>query len=256
MKPEREGETFFGAKVRCDIREFLQRKIYFFSIYEPNLTYLFINTLRAGDLVVDIGANIGYFSLLASKLVGPTGKVISIEAAPETFHLLRRNLDRNVCGNVNAINVAATLNETSVEIKRSDARNIGSNQIQIRAGSKPGNVPGRPVSAILGSDISRVSFIKIDIEGSEAPVLEDIVAHIAELPPRLTIVVEISDSSVKYIEAFRHAGFQIAGLPNNYEVGNFLVRSYLRRIGEDAFASAVPIERYSPKYRDYVFARS
>ncbi|SRR5579875_623238 len=256
LRPVREGKTFFGAKVSCNIRDFIQRRIYFFNIYEPNLTYFFINTLRTGDLVVDVGANIGYFSLLASKLVGPSGKVISIEAAPQTFDLLRWNLERNACANVEALNVAATLNETTVEIVQRDVHNIGSNEIQISAGPKPGGVAGRPVSAIMGGEISRVRLIKIDIEGSEAPVLEDIIAHIAEFPQRLTIVVEITENSAKYVEAFRQAGFQIAGLPNNYAIGYFLVRRYLRRSDEDTFSVTVPKNNYSPKYRDYVFTRS
>jgi FkbM family methyltransferase len=257
LRPLREGKTFFGAKMSCNIRDFIQRRIYFFNIWEPNLTNFFVNTIRAGDIMVDVGANIGYFSLLASNLVGPSGKVISIEAAPQTFNLLRRNLERNGCDNVEALNVAATLNETTVEIVRGDARNIGTNGIQIGAGPDPGGgVPGRPVSAIMGGDISRVRFIKIDIEGSEAPVLEDIIAHINEFSQRLTIVAEITENSAKYVEKFRQAGFQIAGLPNNYTIGYFFVRGYLRRSDEDTFAVTVPMKSYSPKYGDYVFTRS
>ncbi len=256
LRPVREGKTFFGAKISCNIRDFIQRRIYFFNLYEPNLTYFLVHTLQAGDVVVDVGANIGYFSLLASKLVGPSGKVISIEAAPETFDLLRRNHDRNACGNVEALNVAATLNETTVEIVRRDARNIGSNEIRISSSPKPDGVPGRPVSAIMGGDISRVRLIKIDIEGSEVPVLEDILAHVTEFPQCLTIVAEITENSAKYVERFRQAGFQIAGLPNNYAIGYFLVRSHLRRSDEDTFSVTVPMKNYSPNYRDYVFTRS
>jgi FkbM family methyltransferase len=257
LRPVREGQTFFGAKMSCDIRDFIQRRIYFFNIWEPNLTNFFVNTIRPGDVVVDVGANIGYFSLLASNLAGPSGKVISIEAAPQTYELLRRNLERNGCDNVNALNVAATLNETTVEIVRGHARNIGTNAIQIGAGPEPGGgVPGRPVSTLVGGEISRVGFIKIDIEGSEAPVLEDIIAHIGKFPQRLTIVAEITENSAKFVEKFRQAGFEIAALPNNYTIGYFLIRSYLRRSDEDTFVVAVPIEIYSSKYSDYVFMRS
>ena len=61
----REGETFFGAKIQCDIRDFIQRRIYFFRIYEPNLTHYITANVQPGELFVDLGANIGYFSLLA-----------------------------------------------------------------------------------------------------------------------------------------------------------------------------------------------
>jgi FkbM family methyltransferase len=255
FRPIREAQTFFGAKLTCNIRDFIQRRIYFFKIYEPNLTYLFINTIRAGDVVVDIGANIGYFSLLASQLVGSAGKVIAVEAAPETFNLLRRNIERNACRNIQLVNVAATLEETSVVIVRSQAHNSGAHEIRISSALGQSDVPGRPVSALVGNDLSRVHFIKIDIEGSEAPVLEDILKHVGELPQRLTIVAEISDDSAKYVEVFHNVGFHTAGLPNNYSIGYFLVRHYLRRSEEDAFTLTRPVNEYTRKYRDYVFIR-
>jgi FkbM family methyltransferase len=255
LHPIREAQTFFGAKLSCNIRDFIQRRIYFFKIYEPNLTYFFINTIRQGDVVVDVGANIGYFSLLASQLVGSAGKVISVEAAPETFSLLCGNIERNACRNIQAVNVAATLEETSVAIMRGAAHNSGANEIRISAGSGPGDVPGRPLSALVGNDLSRVHFIKIDIEGSEAPVLEDILKHVGEFPQRLTIAAEISEASAKFVEAFRNAGFYTAGLPNNYSIGYFLVRQYLQRSEEDTFSVTRPTKEYLPIYRDYVFIR-
>jgi FkbM family methyltransferase len=141
---------------------------------------------------------------------------------PQTFDLLCGNLKRNAPHNVKAVNVAATQNETTVEIVREDKRNTGMDRIQIGSGPKLGRVAGRPLSAILGDDISRVRFIKIDIEGSEAPVLDDIIAHIAEFPQRLTITAEISGNSAKYIEMFRQAGFQVAALPINGVCRKFL----------------------------------
>lgn len=251
LDPTRDAKTFFGATLSCNIRDFIQRRIYFFNIYEPNLSYFFINTLQEGDTIVDVGANIGYFSLLASTLVGQDGKVISIEAAPETFHLLQKNIERNACKNIHALNVAATLEETAVAIVRNVAHNSGANTIKIGTGK----VPGRPISTIIGNDISSVHFIKIDIEGSEAPVLENILQNIRNFPQRLTIVAEISENSARYVDAFRLAGFRIAGLPNNYSIGYLLIRQYLGRSDEDTFSVIRPVGSYTPRYRDYVFTR-
>jgi FkbM family methyltransferase len=255
LRPVRDGTTFFGAKMKCNVRDFIQRRIYFFQIYEPNLTYLFINALRPGDVVVDVGANIGYFSMLASKLVGPSGKVIAVEAAPETYALLRRNLDDNGCANVEALHLAATRTETTVDIARNDAANIGANAIREHGDAKPGEVRGRPLSAMLSGVMERVGFIKIDTEGSEAPILEDILAHTASFPRRLKIVAEISENSTHFIKKFREAGFQAAGLPNNYSIGYLFVRNYLRRSNESTFSVVCPVEDYSPQFRDYLFTR-
>ena len=85
VSPTEDCPAVFGSVFHCNTRQFVQRRIRFFGIFEHNLTYYTLSKLREGDLYVDVGANIGYFSLLASQCVGPTGKVIAVEADPETF---------------------------------------------------------------------------------------------------------------------------------------------------------------------------
>src|SRR5687767_6500480 len=91
--PRRVGWTRCGIALHCDLRDFIQRRIYFFKVFEHHLTALFESTIRPGDVVLDIGANIGYFTTLAAKLTGPSGRVIAIEADPHTFAALQRNVD-------------------------------------------------------------------------------------------------------------------------------------------------------------------
>ncbi len=57
-----------------------------------NTTQLFKKVINEGDVVVDLGANIGYFSLLAAQLVGARGKVYSFEPEPKNYHYLQRNI--------------------------------------------------------------------------------------------------------------------------------------------------------------------
>jgi FkbM family methyltransferase len=256
LRPIREGETFFGAKLQCNIKDFIARRIYFFRIYEHNLTYLFCKRINAGDIVVDVGANIGYFTLLASNLTGRDGKVISFEVSPDTFDLLTENIRRNNCENVSAYNVAATLEECRVTIYRIEKHNAGANQIRTCASPLEGSIRGCPISRIIGSDISRVHFIKIDIEGSEGPVLQDILLNLDKFPRRLTLVVEISGDPVEYVAALKSAGFEAVFLPNNYSIGYYLVRRYLQRIKEDDFAVLLPTSSGATERCDYVFTRS
>ena len=68
--------------------------------YEPHVTKALRNLLKPGDVFVDVGANIGYFTLLASTLVGPSGNVISFEPNPNNCELLRRSLTQNNVANV------------------------------------------------------------------------------------------------------------------------------------------------------------
>jgi predicted O-methyltransferase YrrM len=127
LSPVKDCPTVFGALVRCNARDFIQRRVRFFQIFEHNLTYYTRAQLREGDVYLDIGANIGYYSLLASRCVGDSGKVIAVEADPGTFEALQTNLQLNDCRNVAAANVAATATACRVSIHRRDLHNPGAN---------------------------------------------------------------------------------------------------------------------------------
>ena len=73
----------------------IQRGIYFCGVWEPAITSFVRQTLQAGDVFVDIGANIGYYSCLAAKLTGSTGRVHAIEASPTICTILEENLRIN-----------------------------------------------------------------------------------------------------------------------------------------------------------------
>jgi FkbM family methyltransferase len=249
-----EGETFFGAKIKCNIHDFVQRRIYFFHIYEHNLTHYIVDKLRSGDVFVDVGANIGYFSLLASKIVGDRGRVISVEADSSTFRRLGENIAANSCGNVRALNVAATESFCTVSMHRTDVRNSGANAI-VRQQDGSGDVPGRPLADIVGEDLSRIRFIKIDIEGSEGPILKEIIGLLERLPPDLIIASEVSPASEWSIAAFKEAGFGVYAMPNNYKIDYYCLRNHLRLCGEHKFINLVPIESYDRRYTDYIFER-
>ena len=106
LESRTKARTFFGGTLDVDARDIVGRFIYYFGIWEPNLTAWIQSRLKPGDCFVDVGANVGYFSLLASTLVGPSGKVISIEAIPRTFEVLTGNLDANGARNVRPIHRA------------------------------------------------------------------------------------------------------------------------------------------------------
>lgn len=255
FQPVRTAETFFGSRLRCDVRDFVQRRIAFFGIYEPNLTHFILHTVRPGDVFVDVGANIGYFSLLASTVVGPSGKVISIEAAPDIFGLLCRNLEQNDCRNVQAMNVAVMDRDCFARVVSGDRRNLGMTKIEPVLESAEGFVEGRSLLTLLRPDLARVSFIKIDIEGSEAPVLSEIFANADEFLHDLVVVAEVGDQSSWLIDTARDAGFTTYSLRNDYTIGYFLVRAFLNRRGEGDFFTIRPVDGYVSNTVDYVFHR-
>ncbi|MEJ0093433.1 MAG: FkbM family methyltransferase [Methylocella sp.] len=250
------AKTFLGFKMYCDTRDFIQRRIFYFGMFEPNLTYYMMSQLHASDHVVDIGANVGYITLLVSHIVGDSGRVVSIEASPTTFALLSRNLKLNETSNVLALNMAATGEPCEVEIVAGGSRNSGSNSIQRVTGRSATVVKGDALSNLAAVDKERLKFIKIDIEGSETPVLQDILNNLHRYPKLRNIAVEMSPASANLVPLFVAAGFRVYALPNNYSIGYLFVREYLRRSKEDGFVVKKPIDAYDASYTDYVFERA
>jgi FkbM family methyltransferase len=250
------AETFLGFKMYCDTRDFIQRRIFYFRIYEPNLTHYIMRNLQPSDHMIDVGANVGYITLLSSHIVGETGRVVSIEASPATFALLSRNLTLNNTNNVVALNMAATGEPCEVEILDGRNYNSGASSIQQASGRSAAIVKGDALSNLEAWDNERLTFIKIDIEGSETPVLQDILSNLHRYPRLKNIAVEMSPISGTLLPSFIAAGFRVYALPNNYRIGYLFVRQYLSQSKEDGFVVKLPLTSYDPRYTDYVFERN
>src|SRR5919198_458966 len=89
------ARTAYGFRVAGDQRRLMPRCIYWFGTWEPPLSEWTRRALRPGDVFVDIGANFGYFTLLAARAVAPGGSVVAVEAWPATAARLEENLARN-----------------------------------------------------------------------------------------------------------------------------------------------------------------
>ena len=90
-----------------DTTDVMGRMLATSGVWEPAATAAFRSLLSPGDVCVDVGAHVGYYTLLASKLVGPAGHVFALEPAPSTFEALSSNLASNAVTNVTALRFAA-----------------------------------------------------------------------------------------------------------------------------------------------------
>jgi FkbM family methyltransferase len=138
--------------------------------YEPHLTRAIAESLKPGDSFVDVGANIGWFSLLAAARVGPTGRVLSIEAEPSNIELLVRSSHANGFANVVAMSVAASDRAGAVLLQR-----LGGSNAAIFTSAESAAPGDRWVSAVsldqLSSLVPGLDVMKIDVEGAELLVL-------------------------------------------------------------------------------------
>jgi FkbM family methyltransferase len=222
--------TYFGARLRCNPDDLIQRMILYFGVWEPTVSRVIESNLSQGDVFVDVGANIGYDTLLAATRVGTSGRVVAIEASPSTYTLLQRNLALNpFASNVRPINVAVSDRPGKVDLYEVSDGNIGAaTTLASRGGTFSASVDTLPLESILTPDERRrLRLIKIDVEGAEPPILRSLVGRLTEYPSTMDIVVEASpsDDVQAWQEVFRllqAAGFSAWAIENEYDLGWYL----------------------------------
>jgi FkbM family methyltransferase len=227
VKKNRVATTFFGSTMDCRIDDNVDRRIYFFGFWEPNLTHFMKRIIKEGDSVVDVGANIGYYTLLMSQLAGKDGSVVAIEASPATFEKLTKNIERNSCANVISRQVAVSDHKGEIQLFYSEHGDKDTGKIstvQQLGAIVVASVPcGTLISILTGAvRLDCVSFIKIDIEGAEAPLLSEIIENKDRFAPRLVVVSEIGEANFGFVDAFRRNGFQCFYLENDYTYEAYL----------------------------------
>jgi len=213
--------TYFGATMVCDPRDLIQGLIFHFGVWEPNISAVFETLLQEGDVAVDVGANVGYDTLLAARLVGPTGKVVSIEASPSIFAKLTGNLMLNPGLSVECVNVAVSDRNETLSIFQGPPGNSGKTSTQTSRGFNfECTVQAKPLTEIIDPELlARVRLIKIDIEGGEVPVLRHLLENLPLFPESMALIVEISPSK-EWDELFARlldAGFAAYSISNSYD---------------------------------------
>lgn len=141
--------------------------------HELRTTELFEMLIRRGSTVVDIGANVGYFTLLAARLAGEDGVVISFEPDPTSFSLLEKSVLKNRFGNVRLSNKCVSNLDGTRLLHFSITQNKGLHSISKEIGGPSLEVSSTRLDTALESlQIPRIDLLKIDVEGAEPEVIE------------------------------------------------------------------------------------
>jgi FkbM family methyltransferase len=216
-----------GDVFDCHPPDLIQLYLWVFGIWEPDLTHFIRRRLKPGDLFVDVGANIGYFSVVAARAVGDSGKVVAVEASPRVFQDLQQTLRENGCSStVRTVNVAATAKAGSIPVYAGPAHNTGLTSTVERWGRRQqATVEALPLDDILtAEEMSRVRVLKIDVEGGEDQVLAGMARVISDAPRDLEILVELSpqwwanntNRPIDVLEPFIDGGFHVYAMENSY----------------------------------------
>ena len=159
-------------------------------VYEPHVSAVLRSVLEPGMTFVDVGANIGFFTMLGAAMVGSTGRVIAVEPNSENCRLIVRSLELNGYGNVTLLPVALA-DKTGWSYFVS---HLGSNG-SLSGGSDSGVLGGwgQIVPTVRGDQVisGRIDVVKMDVEGAEAMVVTGLTPLIDRYRP--VIVTEASE---------------------------------------------------------------
>lgn len=184
--------------------------------YAPDETALAKEFVRSGDVVLDIGAHIGYFTLLLSGLVGETGKVFAFEPDPANYDLLVKNIELNKLKNVIAVQKAIGNNNEIMPLYLSTENTRYHNVYNWDDDAESVDVEMIRLDDYFRQypDVTSVDFIKMDIQGSEGEAIKG-AAGILKNSHELKMITEFAPSFLNgsglgprgYLELLMSHGF-------------------------------------------------
>jgi FkbM family methyltransferase len=193
--------------------------------YEYRELAFILDQIDPGDCFVDIGAHIGYFTLPVARRIGPLGTVVAIEPTPDSAACLRANVALNDFGWVTVVEAAASDVAGQVKLTTSDVSAMWNT---LEADTLTGGVgvqlvPARRVDEVLAdAGWPRVAWIKMDVEGHEAKVLQGCTETLDRYP-NIRIMFEVSggnperdEASSRTLKWLSERGFEFTAVRGRY----------------------------------------
>lgn len=239
-----------AAELFVDLRDIgVGQPLYFGGKFEPSETQFISQHLRPGMSMIDVGANLGYHTTHAARLVSPSGRVLAIEPDPYNFALLKRNIAWNALASVTPLNVALGAADGVANLYCSP-ENLGDHRLFC------GPADGRrsvPVPVVRLDDLcnehamASVDLVKMDVQGYEPYVLQGMQRTLRN-NPRLIVITEFwpvgmeaaGSSAEAFFEAFAPHGFTAYRL----DEGSVSERVNLR----EALAALPPLDVKHPDH--------
>jgi len=190
--------------------------------YEEETMNLLKKELKPEMIVFDLGANIGIFTLLASKLIGESGHVFSFEPDPYLFNILKDNLNLNKVNNASIYQIAVSnkvgtakfsINLDQDGDNRLNSKTMEENFVEVKTTT---------IDEFCKKNELKINFLKLDIQGSEPKVLEGMKQTITK-SPEIKIVTEFYPSAIRdtgsspedYLSNLEKYGFKICEIGND-----------------------------------------
>jgi FkbM family methyltransferase len=189
-----------------------------FGLAEPEQIQAFTAAVKPGQIVFDVGANVGYYTLLGSRLVGANGLVLSIEPACRNIHYLYRHLKLNSIKNVIILPSACSDDLGVASFSLGENCAIGHLQEiageQVKRCSDKTLVPTVTIDSIT-EHIGLPDVIKIDVEGAEFQVLQGGQHTLAEARPSIFLSTHSAETQLQCLRYLESMDYTIAALDNH-----------------------------------------
>lgn len=198
------------------------QKLYLGRDYEPRECELLARMLEPGMTFFDVGAHVGYYTLLASRIVGTGGRVVAFEPDARSFRLLVENVRTNELHNVEPVNAAVGGRVGDLQLYR-DPDYAGDHRIHAVAGRESITVRCTTLDAFCLAGGSP-DIMKMDVQGAEGDVLAGMMRVIRESPPRAilseywpTELASVGTDPQQLVETIRAAGYAVYNVPDEAE---------------------------------------
>lgn len=236
-----------GAQLLSPVDDWVGRSLYYFGDLDPKLSWIFQRFLRPGDVVLDIGANLGVMSLVACDLVGSAGRVHAFEPQPDLARRLGEAAQANGYSWLQVHACGLGDEDASLELTV-PADNLGSASfVRESASNMPAThlrVPVRNASGFFEElGLREIRLVKMDVEGFEPVVISGAMDFFRRHPPH-AIVFELNDHSMAFpeqrvVQLLTELGYRF------YNIPRAIFRMHLREVPERGYGHDVLAVRES-----------
>lgn len=192
------------------------------GIHEPEVVEWIASDLKEGMTFVDIGPNVGYYTLLGARCVGTSGKVVALEPDPEVLAILRRNIEVNRVGNVQVVHGAASESCGRARLGRARSSSY-STGLYCQDAADWIEVPRYSLDAVINElGIGAVDLVKLDVEGAELEVIEGMSEILRVNRPK--VIMELhgridGTETQPPVQKLKRAGYTVRHISRNHIVG-------------------------------------
>lgn len=220
------ARTFWGDDMNVVFPEIVSCFLYRYGYFEPDLTAIIMTHVKPGQTFFDVGTHYGYYSMLASRIVGQLGQVHSFEPTAETYEVLKSNVGAK--NNVILNNLAGWSEETILKFKDFGTQYSAFNSLYAaklddsvikKVKPREYDVKAISIDKYIENTGVRPDFIKIDAENAEYDILKGMAITLRDIRPTITLEVgdvnkgEYKDSStsVHYLLDHNYKSFEFYG---------------------------------------------